>query len=36
MLDNGFPLDEDDETTLLEASTGFSVLDEEDDDEDQC
>ena len=32
LLDNGFPLDEDDETALLEASTGFSVLDEEDED----
>ena len=30
LLDNSFPLDEDDETALLEASTGFSVLDEED------
>lgn len=32
MLENGFMLDEDDETALLEASTGFSVLEEEDED----
>ena len=32
LLENGFTLDEDDETALLEASTGFSVLEEEDED----